>query len=383
MTKAGHKYHGMRRDVRTFIKQCDLCQKLSQVKPVIVAQPIHIGGDFKPMSRLCVDTVDIVETTDGYKYVLGVLDSFTRWIELYPLKSLDASEAATCLIDWFGRYGFATEMLSDNGPQFVNELIQAVLLLVGTKHVLTLAHSKEENGRIERANKEILRHLRHFINDSKVVDDWVNKLPFVQRIMNASVHSLTGYSPAEMLYGKSVDLNRNIFSITDSEMPSVLSSLDINSDFYSNWIEERNQAQQDVIEASASIQSQRIAQHLASVSSERLTVFEIGSWVIAQPHSNPLTGRRASGDKLSPYWAGPYLVVSRKDANTYVLKDTVQDKTLERHVKDLNVFHYDPKFMDPSAVAQMDRRELVVEKVLNHRGEVTYKRTLEFLEGIH
>ena len=39
MTRAGHKYHGMRRDVRTFIKQCDLCQKLSQVKPVIVAQP--------------------------------------------------------------------------------------------------------------------------------------------------------------------------------------------------------------------------------------------------------------------------------------------------------------------------------------------------------
>ncbi len=80
--------------------------------------------------------------------------------------------------------------------------------------MLSLAYSKEENGRIERANKEVLRHLRAFIGHSKVVDEWVIKLPFVQRIMNASVHSVTGFSPASMLFGNSIDLNRNI-------MPSI------------------------------------------------------------------------------------------------------------------------------------------------------------------
>ena len=380
ISDAGHKWRGLRRDVKLFIQQCPLCQKLSQVKPVVVAQPIHIGGEFRPMSRLCVDSLDVVETTDGYKYTLAVMDSFTRWIELYPLKSLDASEAAECLIDWFGRYGFATELLSDNGPQFVNELIGAVLKLVGTKHVLTLAYSKEENGRIERANKEILRHLRQFIGDSRVVDDWVVKLPFVQRIMNAHVHSLTGFTPAEMLYGKAIELNRNIFPIATTEKASsVLSSLDIDSKFFKDWIENRNEAQQEVLRASSDLQTKLREEHLASLPKEKVTAFEIGSWVLIQPHMNPLTGRRATGDKLTPYWAGPYQVQSQTDANTYVLRDTVQDKTFNRHVKDLHRFNYDPQFTDPSAVALIDRREFVIEKVLDHRGEVTSKKSLEFL----
>jgi transposase InsO family protein len=157
-----------------------------------------------------VDTVEIVLTADGYRYVLGIMDSFTRWIELFALTTLEAPEAANCLIQFFGRYGVPTELLSDNGSQFVNELIKAILRIVGTKQVLSLAYSKEENGRIERANKEILRHLRAFVGHSKVVDEWVIKLPFAQRIMNASVHSVTGFSPASMLFGNSIDLNRNI-----------------------------------------------------------------------------------------------------------------------------------------------------------------------------
>ena len=46
------------------------------------------------MDRWCIDTLDVVETEDGYKFVLACMDSFTRWIELYALKSLEAEEAA-------------------------------------------------------------------------------------------------------------------------------------------------------------------------------------------------------------------------------------------------------------------------------------------------
>jgi transposase InsO family protein len=253
LEKAGHQWRGRRRDVRLFIQQCPLCQKLTQVKPVVVAQPIHIGGEFKPFSRVSVDTTDVVETKDGYKYVLGILDNFTRWIKLYPLKTLDATEAADCLIDYFGNFGFAKELLSDRGPQFVNELIAALLKAVGTKHILSLAYSKEENGRIERANKEILRHLRLFVNNSKVLDDWVSKLPFVQRMMNASIHSVPGFSPADMLFGKAVNLNRNILPTPVDESPG-LTSVEITSEFYQAWWNQRNEAQQEVLAASAELQ---------------------------------------------------------------------------------------------------------------------------------
>ena len=52
------------------------------------------------------------------------------------------------------------QLRSDNGPHFIAEIIHGFLLLVGVKHCLTLAYSKEENAIVERYNKEINRHLR-------------------------------------------------------------------------------------------------------------------------------------------------------------------------------------------------------------------------------
>ncbi len=102
--------------------------------------------------------------------------------------------------------------------QFGNGLISAILECMGVKHVLTLAYSKEDNGRVERANREVLRHLRAFVNHSKVVvDDWVRKLPMVQRIMNSSVHSVTGFTPAAMLFGTAVDLNHGILPVVPED----------------------------------------------------------------------------------------------------------------------------------------------------------------------
>ena len=90
------------------------------------------------MDRWCVDTLGVVETEDGYKFVLAFLDCFTRWVELYPLKSVSAEEAAECLIDIVGRYGAPRELWSDRGSQFVNGIIFAVLRAVGTNHSLAM-----------------------------------------------------------------------------------------------------------------------------------------------------------------------------------------------------------------------------------------------------
>ena len=58
--------------------------------------------------------------------------------------------AAECLLQHFGRYGAPSQILSDNGSRFVNELISEFLALVDTEHVLTVAYSKEENAMVKR-----------------------------------------------------------------------------------------------------------------------------------------------------------------------------------------------------------------------------------------
>ena len=73
-----------------------------------------------------------------------------------------------------------SEILSDNGSHFVNELIKEFLTLVGVDHKLTVAYSKEENSMVERANKEVNRHIRHICFDRRTKDNWKQTLPIAQ-----------------------------------------------------------------------------------------------------------------------------------------------------------------------------------------------------------
>ena len=59
----------------------------------------------------------------------------------------------------FGRYRDPSFIRSDNGPHFANKVIQEFLQAAETKQNLTLAYCSQENGIVERCNKEINRHI--------------------------------------------------------------------------------------------------------------------------------------------------------------------------------------------------------------------------------
>ena len=56
--------------------------------------------------------------------------------------------------------------------------------------------ASEENGLVERANQELMRHLRAMLFDARVHDKWsYDQLPMVQRIMNTA---FTGVTPPQL-----------------------------------------------------------------------------------------------------------------------------------------------------------------------------------------
>ena len=71
---------------------------------------------------------------------------------------------------------------------------------MGTDHHITLAYSKQENGIVERSNKEILRHLKAIIYERDILTRWSRYLPMVQRIINSTIStSLRGRSSSTMI----------------------------------------------------------------------------------------------------------------------------------------------------------------------------------------
>ena len=145
-----------RQHVRYFIDHCPCCQKMNMLKI-----PIHAHGfttsTYAPMECL---NIDFIGPFRNQGYILVIVDTFTRWVELYRTTDATALSAAECLLKHFGRFGAPHQLRSDNGPHFIADEIREFLHLVCVKHSLTLAYSKEENAIVERYNKEINRHLR-------------------------------------------------------------------------------------------------------------------------------------------------------------------------------------------------------------------------------
>ena len=90
--------------------------------------------------------------------------------------------------------GTTDRIRSDNGPAFANDLLKGVANLLRSSNELTTAYSSEINGIVKRANKEVLRHVRALVFETRVKDQWSFKdLPIIQRIFNTQEKSSTGY----------------------------------------------------------------------------------------------------------------------------------------------------------------------------------------------
>jgi transposase InsO family protein len=201
----------MREHVKRFIKRCPICQKLSTTK-INIQTDLYTNATYDPMERLSVDTIGPLEKDEyGNCYIIVVIDCFTRWVELFSAPDATAKSAARALLSHTGRFGQPHQLISDNGPQFVNEVLEALCDLLGIEHLLTVPYSHEENSIVERVNKEIMRHLRALVFDKKTYKLWSDNLPIIQRIINTSVHDSIGISPAQLLLGNATTLHTEMF----------------------------------------------------------------------------------------------------------------------------------------------------------------------------
>ena len=101
-------------------------------------------------------------------------------------------------------------LLQQSTPTEVRPSTTSWLRLAGTDHSLSTAYSKEENGIVERANQEVLRHLTAI---TRVSNAWsYEQLPMVQRIMNTVEKTSTGVTPAELVLTNSIRLTSRILA---------------------------------------------------------------------------------------------------------------------------------------------------------------------------
>ena len=372
LRSAGHNWDGMRRQVRRVIWECPVCQKLSAIKVPIQCYPFTTAT-YEPMECINIDSIGpLPEDADGHKHILVVIDCFTRFLELYPLKSTDSNEAAAKLINHAGRYGFPDRIRSDQGTQFVNERIEDLKTILGSQSDLTIAYSKEENAIVERANKEVLRHLKAIVFDKRFHSKWgIHDLPVVQRIFNTEVKQATGVSPAALFFGNALQLDRQIF-VDRARSDDGNSSRPL-----SKWADNMLARQAQLITIAQDHQRQADQYHMSEAHSGSTIEYPVGSYLLVSYPDNP-------PDKLRTQWQGPMQVVSAVGTK-YTVQNLVNYSMYTVHIGRLKKFEYDAQETDPKVVAMHDMGEFLIDSITAHRGQRSsttnqwIRSSLEFL----
>ncbi|UYV63766.1 K02A2.6-like, partial [Cordylochernes scorpioides] len=163
---------GMCQEVEEFVKKCRICQKYSRNNTKEPLIPNETGN--YPFQKIGVDLFEI----EGRKY-LGIVDYYTKYPEVFELRSTKAEMVIEKLKEVFARCGVPEIMMTDNGPPFQStEMMEfakewnALLLLRNTEHNSLPSPAIMLYGRKQRL---FLPMKTTLMNESRICEDSIRK----------------------------------------------------------------------------------------------------------------------------------------------------------------------------------------------------------------
>ena len=133
------------------------------------------------------------------KFVIVVVDYFTKWIEAKPLVTITTQQVQQFVWkDIICRYGVPHTIITDNGQQFIDKELAKFYIGLGIKHVTSSIEHSQTNGQAEAANKVILVELRKRLDNAK--GRWPEELVEVLWAYRCTPQSATNESPFSLVY---------------------------------------------------------------------------------------------------------------------------------------------------------------------------------------
>ena len=87
-----------------------------------------------------------------------------RYPEAIPLRSIDAGTVAEHLIHLFSTVGIPKEILSDQGTNFMSQLLRELYNLLNISQIRMSPYHLQTDGLVERFNKTLKSMLRKLVS---------------------------------------------------------------------------------------------------------------------------------------------------------------------------------------------------------------------------
>lgn len=325
----------MRADCARFVKTCHSCQQY-KAQAGLSQEYRELPLVTRPLQRIAIDLTDLHNGLDGYRYVLTIIDHFSRFVRFYPLRNKQAGPIVDRLRRFSDDYGVPDAVLLDNALEFTSQEVrswaeqQAVTL-----HFTTPFHP-QANGLIERMHRVLKTTLAQLCEGYP--NRWPQFLSRCQNLMNRAVHMATQVTPYYAMF------NRHPKLAVAEQGPCVT---DEEADL--------DRIRDIIVEASR--QSQRRYRALANRNRGRETV-AVGSYAwVRTEHTIPGTA-----SKLNPRWRGPYKIIEvLQDGLAYMCENQFTGQRIQRAAEKVRPYvarqGIIPNLQDAPVEAQEDSDE--------------------------
>ena len=193
------------RDVTNLCNSCPQCGTMkSPSRPNRAPlQPVKAGF---PNEIVAMDIMGpMPQTSRRNRYILVLVDYFTKWCEAVPLTEIDAITVANAVLShWICRWGAPNQLHSDRGTNFESSLMLEICRALKIDKTRTTAYHPQGNGLVERTNRSIKTMLR--VATQKNPHSWDLSLPHCLLAYRTTVHKSTGQTPHFMWTGRELRL---------------------------------------------------------------------------------------------------------------------------------------------------------------------------------
>ena len=198
--KEAYVWKSMRKDVRSQLRNCVICLTHNR-------HPQREGVGDSPIASYPVQIISmdligpLVESPNGSRYILTIIDFCTGWAEAFPLPNKTNECVWTAFANGFiARHGVPEVLLTDCGAEFTAFAFEKYLQQIGIEHRTTTPFHPQCNGKIEKFNSTIKAMIQKAVNNTP--SKWESVLNDALLAYRASVSTTTGYTPHFLMTGR-------------------------------------------------------------------------------------------------------------------------------------------------------------------------------------
>jgi hypothetical protein len=182
---------------------------------------------------MSIDILELSRISSSNKYLVVFTDFLTKWVEAFPMRDMTAASVAKIFInEILSRYSAPAKLLSDQGANFLSNLIKSICDYFKINKVQTAPYNLKCDGLTERCNKTICQMLSAYSNANQT--NWDLYLPLVLLAYRTSEQSSTKDSPFALLFGREPRLG-DIDNFNNKCQPS-----DFIENLHTRWLEAKH-----------------------------------------------------------------------------------------------------------------------------------------------